>query len=106
MNEQFVFRRADVLALNFSNLSKDELPYTLLFLGLKGAGHHNPDREAKRLLNESPPNLSGKLLAAANTAYQRQKRMFLHHNQDYQAWRAGYYLAHAMGTQNQYPPKP
>ncbi|MGI6700710.1 MAG: hypothetical protein ACOX6G_10440 [Christensenellales bacterium] len=102
----FIFRRADVLALNFNKLSKDDLPHTLLCLALKGAGRKNPEEEADRLLESRPPNLYGRLLDAATAAYQRQKRMFLRHNREYQAWRAGYYIACALGAQNQYPPRP
>lgn len=100
------FFRGDVMRTDFTKVPPRALPAALLTFALRGGGEKQPRARAAQLLKEASDGLWAAVLRAARQAEDRQKRLFIRHNGEYSAWRAGYYLACALGTLPTYPPRP
>ena len=104
---KLVFRRADILRMDFTALQPDNVLETLLRLALAGGGtkEHERDDCMDRLLQDKEA-LCVALRDAALKALRQERARAASRQQEYQAWRTGYYVACALGTNAQYPLRP
>lgn len=101
------FRRDDVMSLDFKGLNAAELPRTLLKLALRGGGLN--EWAAEDLSREKPDDPDALYLAlkdAALRALKCERAAQKRREQEYAAWRTGWYVARAMGTHRDYPQRP
>ena len=98
------FELKDVMSIDFKRSIDIE---TLLKLALKGVGNQNVEDTAKKCIESFDENIiSLALCEAAGDAlkiYQAKKRR---REQAEYAWRTGWYIACALGTQRDYPERP
>ncbi len=103
------FARGDVLRLSFEALKGETALEQLLVLALVGGGMPGGEAEgaAQGLIQLKGEGEVARLLErAATDALNRERELKRRRRQEYAAWRVGYYIAKAMGTFRDYPPRP
>ena len=101
------FRKDDVMSFDFHGLSADELPLTLFKLALKGGGVG--EAAAEKLAGEKIKDreaLFSALRDAALRALKMERAAQKRRQDEYTAWRTGWYVARALGTHQDYPQRP
>ena len=98
------FEQQDVINMDFKRSIDVE---TLLKLALKGAGNEKVDDTAQKCLENFDENIISLALCEAAgdalTLYRAKKKR---REQAEYAWRIGWYIACALGTQRDYPERP
>lgn len=103
------FARGDVLRLCFDEMNDQTALEKLTALALMGGGmpRGSAGETALRIIAQKGEAETARLVErAATDALNRERQLARRRRQEYAAWRVGYYVAKAMGTFREYPPRP